>query len=321
MRSLRAPNLDEIRAANERIRPFIVRTPLLRVELDGVGTPVYLKPESLQAIGAFKARGAGNAIARLAPAELAAGVYTASAGNMAQGVAWNARRLGIPCDVIVPENAPETKVAAVERLGARVTKVPFEAWWRAMVEHGHPGMRGRFIHPVADVDVMAGNGTIGLEIAEDFPDVETVLVPFGGGGLSCGIAAALRSVAPRARVIACEVETAAPLTASLAAGRASSAEYRPSFVDGIGGKSVLEEMWPLASALLAGSVAVSLEEIAAAIRFLASRARLIAEGAGAAPVAAATRGAVGNGGPVVCVVSGGNIDPAKLATILGGGIP
>jgi threonine dehydratase len=153
------------------------------------------------------------------------------------------------------------------------------------------------------------------------PDVETVLVPFGGGGLSCGIAAALRSVAPRARVIAWEVITAAPLAAALAAGRASRADYRPSFVDGIGGKSVLEEMWPLASALLAGSIAVSLEEIAAAIRFLASRARLIAEGAGAAPVAAAKRGAVGNGGPVVCVVSGGNIDPAKLATILEGGIP
>jgi threonine dehydratase len=186
-------------------------------------------------------------------------------------------------------------------------------------------MTGRFLPPVSDVNVMAGNGTIGLEIAEDLPDVATVLVPFGGGGLSCGIAAALRDAAPRARVVACEVETAAPLAASLAAGAATAIAHRPSFVDGIGGKSVLAEMWPLASTLLAGSITVSLDEIAAAIRLLVARARLVAEGAGAAPVAAALRtraesGAVADG-PVVCVVSGGNLDAAVLATILGGRTP
>ncbi|HEY6573251.1 MAG TPA: pyridoxal-phosphate dependent enzyme, partial [Candidatus Eisenbacteria bacterium] len=284
------------------------------------GPRLYLKPENLQAIGSFKVRGAGSAMTRMSPEELSKGVYTASAGNMAQGVAWNARRLGIPCDVVVPEHAPAAKLGAIERLGARITKVPFDDWWRVMVEHRHPGMRGHFIHPVSDPDVMAGNGTIGLEIAEDLPGVDTVLVPYGGGGLSCGIASALRAVSPATRVVACEVETAAPLAAALEAGHPVAIDYRPSFVDGIGGKGVLEEMWPLASALLAGSVTVTLAETAAAIRHLVERARLVAEGAGAASVAAARNGRAG-GGTIVCVVSGGNLDPAKLATILRGEIP
>jgi threonine dehydratase len=314
------PTLEEIRAARERIRAFVLRTPLIRLPLDDSPVEVHLKPENLQSIGSFKLRGAGNAMAKLSTEVLAEGVYTASAGNMAQGVAWNARRLGIPCSVVVPDHAPEAKLAAVERLGARVVRVPFETWWRVMVKHRHDGMRGRFIHPVSDADVIAGNGTIGLEIAEDLPDVQTVLVPYGGGGLSCGIASALRHAAPKARVLACEVETAAPFAASLAAGGPTSVPYRPSFVDGIGAKGVLEEMWPLTSTLLSGSVVVSLEESAAAIRLLVSRARMVAEGAGAASVAAARSGRAG-AGAIVCVVSGGNLDPAKLAAILGGGIP
>lgn len=320
MPDLRAPTLEEIRAARARIRDFALRTPLIPLPLDPPGPTIYLKPENLQAIGSFKVRGAASAITALSKEALAEGVYTASAGNMAQGLAWSARRLGVPCGVVIPDHAPEAKVSAIERLGARIVKVSFDEWWRVMVEHRHPGMRGRFVHPVSDLDVIAGNGTIGLEIAEDIPDVETVLVPFGGGGLSSGIAAALRAVAPRARVVACEVETAAPLTPSLAAGRPTAVEYRPSFVDGIGGKSVLAEMWPLVSTLLAGTVVVSLEEIAAAIRLLVSRARLVAEGAGAASVAAASSGRAGTG-VIVCVVSGGNIDPAKLASILAGTIP
>jgi len=317
---LRAPTLEEIRAARGRIGDFVLRTPLLPLPLDIPGTTIYIKPENLQEIGSFKVRGAGNAVASMSREELADGVYTASAGNMAQGLAWSARRLGIPCGVVIPEHAPEAKVAAIERLGARIVKVPFETWWRVIEEHRHPGMRGRFVHPVSDRAVIAGNGTIGLEIAEDLPGVESVLVPYGGGGLSSGIASALRGVAPRARVIACEVETAAPLAASLAAGAPVTVEYRPSFVDGIGGKSVLAEMWPLASTLLSGSVVVSLEEIAAAIRLLVSRARIVAEGAGAASLAAATSGRAGTG-VIVCVVSGGNLDPAKLAAILTGTIP
>ena len=248
------------------------------------------------------------------------GVYTASAGNMAQGVAYLARRFGVPCTVIVPDHAPQTKLAAIERLGGRIVKVPFDRWWQTMLEHEYPGMKGMFIHPVADRRVMAGNGTVALEILEDLPDVDTILVPYGGGGLSSGIASAVRALAPGTKVYACEVETAAPLSASLAAGRAVSCDYTPSFVDGIGGKSVLAEMWPLVSRLLDGALTVSLAEVADAVRRLVERNRIVAEGAGAAPVAAALKG-VPDARKVVCVVSGGNIDPAKLARILVGEMP
>ena len=328
----------EIRDARERIRGTAVRTPLLRLHLGEGDLPehlfdappeIYLKLENLQPIGSFKLRGAGNAMALADPDVLRHGVYTASAGNMAQAVAWNARRLrvtpeggkrNIPCRVIVPDHAPRTKLDAIERLGGEVFEVPFDDWWRVLVERSHPGMEGHFIHPVSDRAVIAGNGTVGLEIAEDLPHVDTVIVPYGGGGLSCGIASALRAVAPEARVYACEVETAAPLAASLAAGEPREVDYTASFVDGIGGKSVLAEMWPLARELLAGSLVVPLDRVAAAVRLLAERCRVIAEGAGAAPVAAALGGQAG-AGKIVCVVSGGNIDAVKLAAILQGKVP
>ncbi|HTO89188.1 MAG TPA: pyridoxal-phosphate dependent enzyme [Thermoanaerobaculia bacterium] len=312
--------LSEIRTARERLAGIALRTPLVRLELEGVSEEIWLKLENLQPIGSFKIRGAGNAMRKAGPESLAGGVYTASAGNMAQGVAWNARRLGIPCTVIVPENAPETKLAAIGRLGGHILRVPFDRWWRVLQEHHYPGAEGFFIHPVSDPAVIAGNGTIGIEILEDLPDADTVLVPFGGGGLSCGIASAVRAVSPAARVFACEVETAAPFAASLAAGAPREIAYRPSFVDGIGGKSMLPEMWPLARGLLSGSLVTTLEEIAAAIRLLAARQRVIAEGAGAASLAAA-RGGKAGGAKIVCVVSGGNIDPDKLATILTGQLP
>jgi threonine dehydratase len=294
----------------------------VRLNLDS-GREVFLKLETLQPIGSFKIRGSGNAMSKAAEAEpgaLARGVYTASAGNMAQGVAWNARRLGVPCTVIVPENAPEAKLSAIERLGARTVKLPFDRWWQVLVDHGYPGIEGRFIHPVSDPDVIAGNGTIGLEILEDLPDVETIYVPYGGGGLSSGIACAVRALRPEARVYACEAETAAPFAASLAAGRPVAVDYRASFVDGIGSRSLLPEMWPLARGVLAGSVVASLAEIARAIALLATRARVVAEGAGGTSVAAAARHAETKG-PVVCVVSGGNIDAEKLAKILRGEVP
>ncbi|HEY1251244.1 MAG TPA: pyridoxal-phosphate dependent enzyme [Thermoanaerobaculia bacterium] len=299
-----------------------MRTPLVRLNLDS-GREVFLKLETLQPIGSFKIRGSGNAMSKAAEAEpgaLARGVYTASAGNMAQGVAWNARRLGVPCTVIVPENAPAAKLSAIERLGARTVKLPFDRWWQVLVDHGYPGIEGRFIHPVSDPDVIAGNGTIGLEILEDLPDVETIYVPYGGGGLSSGIACAVRALRPEARVYACEAETAAPFAASLAAGRPVAVDYRASFVDGIGSRSLLPEMWPLARGVLAGSVVASLAEIARAIALLATRARVVAEGAGGTSVAAAARHAETKG-PVVCVVSGGNIDAEKLAKILRGEVP
>jgi threonine dehydratase len=321
VRELTVPTLDEIRAARERIADVAVRTPLLRLHVDAPAE-IWLKLENLQPIGSFKLRGATNAMRLLPRARLERGVYTASAGNMAQGVAWSARLLGVACDVVVPEHAPQTKLAAIERLGGRTTKLPFDQWWRVIVEHLYEPMRDRaFIHPVSDSAVIAGNATIGLEILEDLPDVETVVVPYGGGGLSCGIAAAVRALRPEVGVYAAEVETAAPLAASLAAGRPqTNSPYTASFVDGIGSTSVLAEMWPLACTLLAGSLVSPLAEVAGAVRVLAERARVIAEGAGAAAVAAALAGRAG-GGKVVCVVSGGNIDLVKLGVILQGGVP
>jgi threonine dehydratase len=265
-------------------------------------------------------RGAYNAARQANPDDLAAGLVTASAGNMAQGVAWAARELGVPCTVIAPDHAPETKVAAIERLGGRVIKVPFERWWQAMAERRFEGADGLFLHPFDDEDVMAGNGTIGLEILEDLPDPDAVLVPFGGGGLTVGIASAIRAQRPRVKIYAVEPETAAPLTASLAAGSPQEIEYRPSFVDGAGGRSVFPKMWSLAEPLLDGAHSVPVEETASALRMLAERVRVIAEGAGALAPAAALSGKGGDG-KVVAIVSGGNIDFSTLGTILAGETP
>lgn len=312
--------LEAIQAARERIRGAALRTPLVRLDVEAPAE-IWLKLENLQPIGSFKLRGAGNAMARLERERLERGVYTASAGNMAQGLAWNARRLGVPCRVVVPDHAPRAKLEAIARLGAEALPVPFDDWWRVMETHSFAGLEDwTFVHPVCDPDVIAGNGTAGLEIAEDLADIDAVLVPYGGGGLSCGIAAALRQLAPRTRVLGCEVDTAAPLAASLAAGEPREVPYRKSFVDGIGAKGLLPEMWPLVRELLAGALVSSLEEVAAALRLLATRARVVAEGAGATALAAALAGRAGTG-RVVCVVSGGNIDPATLARILTGETP
>ena len=312
--------LAAIEAAQTRLRGFATRTPIIRLALPESRGEVALKLEMLQPIGSFKIRGAGAAMSAAPRAVLARGVYTASAGNMAQGVAWCARAMGIPCTVIVPEHAPLTKVAAVERLGAAVIRVPFERWWQVLVDRSYPGQEGLFVHPVSYPEVITGNATTALEILDDVPDVDTVLVPYGGGGLSCGIALGLRARGSAARVFACEVDTAAPLAAALRAGRPSPIDHHPSFVDGIGGRGILDEMWPLASTLLAGSIVCSLADIANAIRLLAERARIVAEGAGAAAVAAAMSGRAG-GQRIVCVISGGNIDLSTLATILSGHVP
>ena len=312
--------LDAIQAARERLAGVALRTPLVRLNVDDAPAEIYLKLENLQPIGAFKLRGAGNAMLLADPATLVQGVWTASAGNMAQGVAWQARKLGLPCAVVVPDNAPEAKLAALTRLGARDLKAPFEEWFAILSTHHYPGMAGLFIHPVSDPAVMAGNGTIGLEILEDLPDVDAIVIPYGGGGLSSGIASAVRALKPGTRIYACEVETAAPLAPSLAAGAPQSVPRSASFVDGIGSSAVLAEMWPLVSRLLDGSLVMSVAEIAAAVRLLVERNHVVAEGAGATPVAAALAGKAG-GGKVVCVVSGGNINPATLASILQGETP
>jgi threonine dehydratase len=307
--------LADIREARLRIAATAIRTPLVRLDVDGI--ELYAKLENLQPIGSFKVRGASNAMALADPATLRDGVYTASAGNMAQGVAWAASRLGIPCAVVVPDHAPRAKLDAVERLGARIVPVTFDRWLQVLADRGYPGMEGLFIHPFADRAVIAGNATIGLEIIEELPDVASVIVPYGGGGLSGGIASAVKSVMPGVTVFAAEADTAAPLAAALEAGRPAEVDYTPSWVDGMGSRSVFPDMWPMVSALLDGSIVVSLDQIADAVRLLVSRARVVAEGAGAAPIAAALTGRAGTG-PVVAVVSGGNLDGTTLATILRG---
>jgi threonine dehydratase len=314
--------LAEIHAARERIAGTALRTPLVRLEPSTADFPgeIWLKLECLQPIGSFKIRGAGNAMRLASADDLRKGVVTASAGNMAQGVAWHARRMGIPCTVIVPEGAPATKLQAIERLGAKAVALTRERWWQTMIDHGHPDVPGFFVHPFSDPAVMAGNGTIGLEILEDLPDADAVIVPWGGGGLSSGIASALVGSGSAAKVFACEVDTAAPLAPSLEAGHPVAADYQPSFVDGIGARGLVDEMWPLAKELLAGSIVVSLSAVAAAVRLLVKRARVVAEGAGATPVAAALSDRAPSG-KIVCVVSGGNIDADKLARILVGEIP
>jgi len=307
--------LAEIEAARRRLDGLALRTPLVRLNVDTGGTEVYLKLENLQPIGAFKIRGAGNAMAIAGEEALKAGVWTASAGNMAQGVAWNAARLGVRCSVVVPDHAPEAKLEPLQRLGAGIVKVPFETWWQIIVTHEHEGQEGVFVHPVSDPAVMAGNGTIGLELVEELADFDSVVVPYGGGGLSSGIASALRHLRPGVPVYGAEVATSAALDAAFAAGRPTEIEYTPSFVDGIGSSRVLDEMWPLVSELLAGSLVASLEEVEDAVRLLVTRNQVVAEGAGAAGVANAIEGRAG-AGKVVCIVSGGNINRSKLAEIL-----
>jgi threonine dehydratase len=309
------PTLEDIRQAQATIAGVAIRTPLVRLNTADVPAEIYLKLENLQPIGAFKIRGAANAMTHIPPEQLAPGVLTASAGNMAQGVAWQARRLDIPCTVIAPETAPDAKIAAIERLGGRAIKVPFETWWQTFQDRAYPGVEGAFIHAFDDPYVMAGNGTIGLEILEDLPDVDTILVPWGGGGLACGIAAAIRALKPNCRVYATEVATGAPLAASWAAGWPEVVDYQPSFVDGIGSKTVFPQMFERAKLLLDGVFVAGLDEVAAALRLMVERNHIVAEGAGACPVACALGGQAGQG-KVVCIVSGGNIDLNKLGTIL-----
>jgi threonine dehydratase len=312
--------LEELAEARQRIAGSVLRTPLVRLSLDDAPAEIYLKLENLQPIGAFKLRGAANRILRASPDELAQGVWTVSSGNMAQGVAWCARELGIPCTVVVPADGTQAKVAAAERLGAEVVRVSRDVFYDILGRRRHDGLRGLFVHPFSDRDVIAGNGTVGLEIVEDLPDVDTVLVGYGGGGLSCGVASALRAVAPRSRVVACEPDSAAPLASAWRAGRPVPSAFTRTFIDGVGGVRLFPEMWDLARILFSDAVTVPVSEVAAAVRLLAVHNAIVAEGAGALPVAAALRGS-GGSGKVCCVVSGGNIEPGTLATILSSGRP
>lgn len=295
--------LAEIRAARGRIADTVLRTPLVPFE-DG---RISLKLECLQPIGSFKLRGALNAMRAVPPRD----VLTASAGNMAQGVAWAARELGVRATVVAPETAPRAKLDRVEALGARVLLVPHERWWQAMVERRYEGVDALFVHPVEDELVMAGNGTIGLELLED-GDFDTVVVPWGGGGLTCGIASAVKAARPEVAVVAAEPETAAPLAAAFHAGGPTEIDYVPSFVDGAGGRALLPTMWARARELVDEAVAVPLADVEEAMRLLASRAHVVAEGAGALALAAALR----RDDRCVAIVSGGNVDGDVYAAIL-----
>ena len=320
MPELRPATLDEIHSAQRRLQTLSLRTPLIKLNIEDGPTEIFLKMENLQPIGSFKIRPAGSAILNIPIEQLAQGVYTASSGNMAQGVSYAARHLGIPAMVLLPENAAAIKVAALQRLGARIRFLPDTEWWQVINQHGHVDFPGRFIHPVASQDVLAGNATIGMEIFEDLPDVDTVLVPFGGGGLSCGIASAFRELNPKVKVIACESEHCAPLTAAIEAGEPVQLPCPGSFISGIGIGKVLDEMWPLIKRLVHGAAVVSVEDISNTIRMLLERHRVLAEGAGAASVAAALAGK-GGMGKVVCVISGGNLDNKYLQDVLAGRTP
>ena len=310
--------LAAIREAAAAIYGAAVRTPLVRVELPSVpsGVDLYLKLEVLQPIGSFKIRGAYNVVRQLPFERLREGVWTVSAGNAAQGVAFAARQAGARCSVMVMDTAPETKIRAIERLGASIVRATYDECWRTVETHGSDRMTGHFIHPFDDDRFIAGNGTAGLEIVDDLPDVDAIVAPLGGGGLLSGIAAAVRELRPTTRIYAAEPETAAPLAASIAAGRAVYFDrWKASFVDGAGGKSVLDTMWPLLSQL-DGSIVVTLDEVASAMKLAAERAHVIAEGAAGCAIAAAISGRAGTG-KIVAVVSGGNIDLSKFASLVG----
>ncbi len=316
------PTLAEIETARLAIigppgGASAIRTPLVRLDATrpaGDGPEIYLKLENLQPIGSFKIRGAAAVMAATPPEALARGVVTASAGNMAQGVAWLARERGIPCTVVAPESAPKVKTDAVERMGGRVIRVPFEEWWRAFEEHAYPGVEGTFIHAFDDPWVMAGNGTIALEILEDLPDADAIITPWGGGGLTCGVAAAAHALRPEIKVYAAEVAGAAPLAAALDAGKPVEIDYTSSFVDGIGSPTVFPQMFERARPVIAGSLVAEVSAVAAALLLMAERNHVIAEGAGACPVACALAGGAGYG-KVVCVVSGGSIHMTEVAAL------
>ncbi len=317
---LTLPTSEDVAAARANIRGLAVRTPLLKLNAELPGTSIYLKLENLQPLGSFKIRPGVNVLKTMDPRRLQRGVLTASAGNFGQGLVFAARQIGVPATVVVPDGSAATKTAALTELGAKVIRLPFDDWWTVLTSRRFDGEDGVFIHPVAEAAVIAGNATIGAEIVEDLPDCDAVVVPFGGGGLACGIGSVMRRLKPAVRMIAAESEAAQPAAAALANGRPVRVPHIQSFVDGMGSTTVLEEMWPLVRRMVDQAACASFAQIAQAIRLLAGHHHVIAEAAGAASVAAALAGQAGNGN-IVCVVSGGNIDAAKLGAILNGRSP
>jgi threonine dehydratase len=318
LEAVRPIELAEVQAARKRIANTILRTPLVRLEL-GPGFPdIRLKLENLQPINAYKLRGAANAVALLSDSERKRGVWTISAGNAGQGVAYAARQAGVPCSVVVIETAPESKIERMRALGAKLIPVPYEVAWKALEDRSYPGAEGTFVHPFDDHNFIAGHGTMGLEILEDEPNTAAVIAAIGGGGLITGVGSALKALKPDIKVWSAEPETAAPLAHSFARGAPQEfPNWKASFVDGAGGQSVFPRMWERMKPVVDDCVVVTLDETKAAMRLMAEKARVIAEGAGALSVAAALTGRVGPG-PIVAIVSGGNIDLKKFCEIVSG---
>jgi threonine dehydratase len=314
------PGTEDVAAARVNIRGSAVRTPLLRLNSDIPGVNIFLKLENLQPFGSFKIRPAINVLKTMDPTLLSNGVLTASAGNFGQGLAFAARQIGVPATVIVPDRSAANKATALAELGAKVVRLPFDQWWAALTSRSFAGETGTFIHPVAESAVIAGNATIGAELLEDQPDCDAVVVPFGGGGLACGVGSVMRRLKPAVRMIVAESEAAQPAAAALANGRPVKVPHMQSFVDGMGSTTVLDEMWPLIRQTVDRAACASLAQIVEAIRFLAGRHHVIAEAAGAASVAAAMAGHAGKGN-IICIISGGNIDAHKLGAILNGQNP
>jgi threonine dehydratase len=314
------PSSAQVAAARDNIRGIAIRTPLLSLNAELPGTRIYLKFENLQPWGSFKIRSAVNALKTMDPMRLRQGVLSASSGNFGQGLAFAARLLDIPATLAVPEGASQAKLDALIELGAKVIRLPFDEWWSVLTSRRCPGEPGTFVHPVAETAVLAGNATIGAEILEQLPECDTVLVPFGGGGLICGIGSVMRRLKPAVRMIAVESQAAQPAAAALKNGRPIQVPHLKSFVDGMGSSTVLEEMWPLLQRCADSAACASFDQIAAAIRLLAGRHHVIAEAAGAASLAAAMAGHAGQGN-IVCIISGGNLDAGRLAGILSGQSP
>ena len=311
--------IADVEAARARIAGTVLRTPLVRLDLGRDGPDIRIKLENLQPTNAYKIRGGANAVAMLSAEERARGVWTISAGNAGQAVAYAARAAGIPCSVVTIETAPQTKLDRMRALGAKIIPVSYEDAWRAAEAHAFEVAEGTFIHPFDNHGFIAGHGTMGLEILEDAPDVRTVIAAIGGGGLITGVGSAIKALRPAVQILGAEPETASPYAYSLGKGHASKfADWKASFVDGAGGQSVTERMWQRMQPIVDGSIVVSLEETRAAMRLIAEKARAIAEGAGALSLAAALTGRAGDG-PIVCIVSGGNIDLGKFSELVADG--
>jgi len=313
---VRPISLGDVEEARARISGTVLRTPLVRLELGSGAPEIWLKLENLQPTNAYKIRGATNAVAALSDEERARGVWTISAGNAGQGVAYAARAAGIPCSVVAIETAPQTKLDRMRALGATIVPVSYAEAWKAAEAHAFPGLDGTFIHPFDNHDFIAGHGTMGLEIIEDAPDVKTVIAAIGGGGLITGVGSAVKALRPDVRVFGAEPETAAPYAYSLREGGPRKfPDWQTSFVDGAGGQSVTERMWQRMQPIVDGTITVTLDQTREAMKLIAEKSRAIAEGAGALALAAALTGEAGDG-PIVCIVSGGNIDLAKFAELV-----